>query len=242
MPQFLINKASIKDNIATISGNDAKHISQVLRLKTGDWLMLTDGCGNRWQGKIISSSTKNVSASLTILPSNDQTTEPITLAQAMIKSDRFEWIIQKSVELGCSQIIPFTSERTIISGSKQERWQKIAFEAAKQCGTAIRPKIEEPISFNELLKRLKQFQRTILFWEGEQSQTLSNPKPVTRNSQTLLIIGPEGGFTKDEVNSAKEAGAVTCSLGPLILRVETAAIAAITLMQFRLGYFDRTAL
>ncbi len=256
MPQFLIEPSAVKDNVATITGKDARHISQVLRLKKGDWLMLTDGQGNRWKAVILSISPKEVVAvAQDFSPANIGRPEGlrykstnITLAQAVIKHDRLEWIIQKAVELGCSRIVPFTSERTIpkFAGTphKPARWQKIALEAAKQCGTTLRPTVEEPVPFLNLLTRLKPSETNILFYEGETSANLSSLAPPDGGVQhadagTVVMIGPEGGFSSDEVKKAKEAGVVTCGLGPLILRVETASIAALTLVQQRLGYFER---
>jgi len=240
MPQFLIDSSAIKDGVATITGSDAKHITTVLRLRCGDWLMITDGKGNKWRAELISASPKAVKVKLAILPSYHLAISPIILAQAMIKHDRFEWMIQKAVELGCSQIVPFISERTIpkFHAAKFVRWQKIADEAAKQCGTLIHPKIEQPIAFFELIKQLKPFEQKILFYEGENKNSLNTLtlKPLN----TVLIIGPEGGFTNAEVAAARQTDIVTYSLGPLILRVETASIAALVLTQYKLGYFNKT--
>ncbi len=255
MPQFLIEPSAIKDHVATITGKDARHISQVLRLSKGDWLMLTDGQGNRWKSTIVAiEPNKVVAVAQDFSPANFGRPEGlrykstnITLAQALIKHDRFEWIVQKAVELGASRIVPFTSERTIpkfaASSNKPARWQKIALEAAKQCGTTLRPTVEEPVPFLKLLTRLKPSETNILFYEGETSTNLSDLAPPNgrvrhADAGTVIIIGPEGGFSLDEVRRAKEAGVVTCGLGPLILRVETASIAALTLVQNMRGYFD----
>jgi len=211
--------------------------------------MLTDGRGNRWKAEITVIGTKHVEAKLSAnVPTNQNTNADLTLAQAIIKHDRFEWIIQKAVELGCSKIIPFTSERTIPkfgSSSKLVRWQKIALEAAKQCGTSIRPEVFAPLHFSVLCKGLPHYDQKILFFEGEDkndlnTSALAHPSTSLGASlRTIIIIGPEGGFASHEVEYAKKADAVSLSLGPLILRVETAAIAGITLVQQKLGYFDK---
>jgi 16S rRNA (uracil1498-N3)-methyltransferase len=256
MPQFLITPEAIKGETATITGKDAHHITRVLRLKKGDWIVLTNGEGKRWRAEIVNASPKHVSAQLANLLTCQLANFGITLAQALIKHDRFEWIVQKAVELGCSHIVPFTSERTIpkfwssaLQGaptshdaqpkgccSKIIRWQKIALEAAKQCGTAVRPTVEAPVPFARLIERLDRSGTNILFYEGETTVNLSTCKLA---NLPTVIIGPEGGFSLDEVAKAKEAGVATCGLGPLILRVETASIAAITLVQNKLGYFDK---
>jgi 16S rRNA (uracil1498-N3)-methyltransferase len=238
MPQFLINPESITNNSVTIAGNDAKHITAVLRLKEKDWLMLTDGMGNRWRAEITKITGGSVLAKLVskAIPSLKKT--DVTLALAMIKQERFEWAIEKSVELGCRKIIPVASERSLAKPSslKFKRWQKIVEETQKQCGTAFSAYLEAPISFNSLLKETDIFGNTILFWEGE--NTTNFQQCPLQPSPTLIIIGPEGGFTADEIKSAKERGIITSGLGPLILRVETAAVAAVSLVQYRLGYFD----
>ncbi len=242
MPQFLIDGSLVKNGSVILTGADAKHISTVLRLKAGDWIMLTDGKGGRFKAKIVISTPKQVEAKIVEDKSvaTGKTLADMTLAIAIIKHDKFEWIIQKAVELGCSKFIPFTSERTIPkladASKKLKRWQKIADEAAKQCGTAIRPMIHTPVPFAGLFDATCDITQKILFFEGEAMQDLKTS--TLKHSNTLIIIGPEGGFAPGEVKAALEAGATSCSLGPLILRVETAAIAGLTLVQNKLGYFD----
>ncbi|MBI2342188.1 MAG: 16S rRNA (uracil(1498)-N(3))-methyltransferase [Deltaproteobacteria bacterium] len=240
MPQFLINPESISSGYATISGKDALHITTVLRLKENDWLMLTDGKGNRWKAEITKITRGLVLAKLVLKSQPSLKTTDITLALAMIKQERFEWALEKSVELGCRKIIPVASERSLPkpSSPKFKRWQKIVEEAQKQCGTAFSTLLEIPTSFGDLLKNSGSFENKILFWEGENSTGLQ--KCSLQPSSTLIIIGPEGGFTAEEIKLTKELGIATAGLGPLILRVETAAIAAISLVQYRLGYFDET--
>jgi 16S rRNA (uracil1498-N3)-methyltransferase len=238
MPQFLIDRSNIKNGLAQIAGPDARHIANILRLKRGDWLVVTDGEGSRWRGEIIEASNNKVGIKLLEkLPSNRLA--PITLAQALTKHDKFEWIIQKSVELGVTKIIPFSSERTIkkYDQEKLERWRKIAVEAAKQCGTSIKPLIGQKMEFKNLLDEFKNYGSVVLFYEGEKIHPVSGLPPPKEN--TLIIIGPEGGFSAGEIEIARKAGASIASLGPLILRVETAAIAAVTLTQNKIGYFDK---
>jgi len=246
MPQFLVEPSRIKNNTAVVRGGDARHINAVLRLKAGDWLVITDGMGHRWRSEVISSSPAKVEVKLiSLLTTDDQQPTTVVLAQALLKHDRFEDIIQRTIELGCQKIIPFISKRTVCQRTgeqahKRIRWQKIADEAAKQCGTAIRPVVEPPTTFEQLLNHFERFQQVLLFWEGETSLHLNTQ--TLKHSNTLLITGPEGGFAAEEVGLAREAGAVTASLGPLILRAGTAAIAALALMQYKLGYFDKTAI
>jgi len=240
MPHFFIDPRTIKDGRALISGADAKHIFSVLRLKASDWLVLSDGKGTSYRGEIVSISKKEVKILVTAIKQATPPVNRIRLCQALVKHDKFEWIIQKAVELGCQDIIPFTSERTVPTyrSEKLERWQKIAREAAKQCGTSFIPKISSSVSFKELIENIvKDKSEALLFFEGEEKSPLSKIV-ICEQGPLNLIIGPEGGFAKEEIATAKKAGIKMAGLGPLILRVETAAIAGISLVQYRLGYFE----
>lgn len=251
MPQFFIDKSFSPGGEVEIRGQDARHISQVMRLKTNDWLVLSDGNGRSFRAEILTSSPRRVRAVITEEISRHAGTQAPRLALAVIKVDRFEWAIQKSVELGCRHIIPFTSQRTVpqYAGTglkKRARWQKIAIEAAKQSGLPFRPKVEELQKFCEIVKDSKDFARTILFYEGEREtcvrslfrEKFPSPSPPRGEEEDLLIIGPEGGFTDEEVHLARQYGIITCSLGQQILRVETAAISALTIWQYEAGDMD----
>lgn len=242
MPQFFIDKTfRIGDNIE-IRGSDARHISQVLRLKTGDWIILSDGDGNSFRAIIEKSSPSNVTARIQDKIARREGKMPPALALALIKADRFEWAIEKAVELGCRRIVPFKSARTVpqytvgANAGKIERWQKIALAAAKQSGLPFRPVIETPLEFSQLMEHAN---RAVLFYEGEEKndiRSLWNSRYAAEVN--TLIIGPEGGFTGEEILLARQSGVETASLGTQILRVETAAIAALTIWQYELGNMD----
>jgi 16S rRNA (uracil1498-N3)-methyltransferase len=240
----MIEKELRTGDILSIEGADAHHITRVLRLRRGDWIVLSNGRGARFRAEITSAGGRGCSALVAEkLPDIENT--GLVLAQALIKHDRLEAIIQKAVELGVAKIIPFTSERTIPKYSaegldrKARRWRKIAMEAAKQCGTPAAPDVAPPISFPELIKASGSFKHKLMFYEGEEKNTLERYfqtiKPL--NHRTIALIGPEGGFAPEEAALARRHGFTTLGLGPLILRVETAAIAALTLTQHFLGHF-----
>lgn len=238
MPQFFLNQPFETGNEVEIIGRNAHHITDVLRLKTGNWLILSDGKGRSFKSEIISVASKRVRTIIKEEIRRETATEPPTLAFAVIKHDRSEWIIQKAVELGCRHIIPFYCQRTIpkyaSAGKKHRRWQEIALEAAKQSGLPFVPQVDEPIDFDELCSLMPKYEKTILFWEGEKKEDFKS-KVYGLRSKVLLIIGPEGGFDESEIGKAKACGAITISLGQQILRVETAAIAALAIMQYELG-------
>ena len=243
MPQFFIDQKFEVDSEVELRGSDAKHIVQVLRLSPGDWIVLSDGTGKSYEADIVETSPRSVKAKIRALRSERKLSD-LTLAIAITKHDKTEIVIQKTVELGIARIIPFHSERTVprlvedVTDKKLERWQKIAMEAAKQSGLPYRPKVEVPLSFDDLLKVVSDFSTGILFWEGETGRSIASYKDaLSRPGPKIVIIGPEGGFSKDEVEKARAAGAVTASLGQQILRVETAAIAALAICQYESGEF-----
>lgn len=237
MPHFFIDASwNTGDHIA-IRGSDARHIAQVLRLQEGDWIVLSDGSGRSFRATITKASPSKVEARIREeLPRRLENASPV-LALALIKGERFEWAIQKAVEIGCRRIIPFRSARTVPrmaedpGDRKRARWQRIALEAAKQSGLPFHPMVDLPVDFSELVRKTDTWQHILFFYEGACSQDLCTSWDVesAAGSTDLLIIGPEGGFTDAEVDCAASAGAVTVSLGPQILRVETAAIVALAI-------------
>lgn len=248
----MVNKELTRGEIVIIDGCDAHHISDVLRLKQGNWIVISDGMGGRWGATVEGISKGHVTVNIAErLPDIKGT--GLSLAVALIKHDRLEAVIQKAVELGVTNITPFTSERTIpkysenVSAKKLIRWNRIAVEAAKQCGLPFHPIVEQIHTFDSICHFEpagggRKIQRhKILFYEGEKKISLKEyfdaQTPKNHDAQTIIIIGPEGGFTDAEVSLARKNGFVTVGLGPLIMRVETAAIAAVTLTQYFLGHF-----
>jgi 16S rRNA (uracil1498-N3)-methyltransferase len=247
MPQFFVDKTLIAGSDVQIRGADAHHISQVLRLAANDWIMLSDGSGRSFRAIITRSSPREVLASVKEEITRHHGLPPPTLALAIIKGDRFEWALQKAVELGCRRIIPFQSARTVpqyanaATSSKQKRWQKIAHEAAKQSGLPFIPQIDAPQKFATIFNSPKDHGNIVLLYEGERACDIkkfwreSAANSARKDAPDLLVVGPEGGFGAHEVEIAKESGAITASLGTQILRVETAAITALAIWQYELG-------
>ncbi|MFH1873671.1 MAG: RsmE family RNA methyltransferase [Pseudomonadota bacterium] len=245
MPQFFIQQPLILNETVEIKGPEAHHIADVLRLKKGDWLILADGQGRSYKSEITEIKGRQVKLKILAEISYKFNNPCPALAFAIIKHDRTEYIIQKAVELGCHHLYPFFSERTIpkfttsLGPKKLERWQKIAVEAAKQSGLPFIPKVNASLNFEKLCASFSKYEKTLLFWEGETKNSLESQLSGLK-SQVLLIIGPEGGFTKSEVELARKNGASSVSLGSQILRVETAAIASLAIVQYELGNFDRS--
>lgn len=247
MSKFFIDVNNITDSNIKITGEDVKHIKNVLRLKEGDNLLLCDGCQTDYKCRINKIHDNEIIAS--IINSEQSKTEPpveITLFQCLPKSDKFEFIIQKSVELGVKKIIPIISERTVIridnereAFRKKERWQKIAYEAAKQCGRGIIPEISMPEKFENTIKQIGEFKLKIIPYEKENKRgikALLKDKAINNQNKDILkiaiLIGPEGGFTEEEVDLATKNSFHSVSLGPRILRTDTAGLNVISVLMY----------
>lgn len=244
MPQFFVDQKCRMHQPVEIKGADAIHISKVLRLKKGDWIVISDSSAENYRCTIVETSKKSVTCLVENKILRPAYRNPPALAIAAIRKDRFEWAIMKAVELGCEKIITFTSERTVTFrsnsiGSKTKRWQKIIIEAAKQSGLRCKPTISPPIGFEEMLSKFKNYSPRLFLYEGENENSMHGTIKAhldnTSKKSPLLIIGPEGGFTDTEVATAKRSGAISVSLGAQILKVETAAVASIAILQYELG-------
>ena len=230
MPRFF--KEFFKEN-PIIDGDDGRHSARSLRMRVGEKLTVCDTCGVDYYCEI-SDITENC-VKLTILEEVKNQTEPsvsVTLFQCNPKGDKLDTVVQKAVELGVAEIVPVISEYCVSrpdeksAKKKRERMQRISDEAAKQSGRGRLPQIGELISFKACCERLKRFDKSILFYElgGKPLKEL-----ITEESGNIaILIGPEGGFSKEEVAKATESGAEIATLGPRILRTETAPLAALS--------------
>lgn len=244
MRRFFVEEIKEKDGHVVITGSEAMHILRVLRMKKGDYLILMDRKGNRFEAVIESCGRQELYVKLERpFPAPPEPLFKISLCQAMLKSRSMDYIIEKSSELGINEITPFYSERTIVrlnedkAGGKIRRWQEIAQSAAKQSDRMKPAEIFSPLPFRELFDKLKKHDGLkVVLWEKEESKDL---KKVLKNSPALTefigLVGPEGGFTREEIDVAKESGFTPVSLGRRILRAETAAITLVAIVQYELG-------
>ncbi len=244
MNRFFVMKKNIIGNTIYIRDlEDVKHIVKVLRLKPKEKIEVSDGEQFEYFAEISNLSKDSVEA--VILKKQHFQREPftfITLYQGIPKQNKMENIIQKSVELGVCRIIPFFSERTVVkdkgnSLKKVERWQKISIEASKQCKRGIIPKVENPLSFHEMLKDIQDKNRTLFLYEDEKKTMIKDILKIQdsiKAQRIAVIVGPEGGFSLNEVRHAEKAGAISVSVGKTILRTETAGIAALAMVLYEL--------
>ncbi|NLZ53981.1 MAG: 16S rRNA (uracil(1498)-N(3))-methyltransferase [Thermoanaerobacteraceae bacterium] len=245
MPRlFIFKELAINDEIF-ISGEEAHHISRVLRYRPGDVIRISDGKSVESIGVILDIDTRDTKIKVRIVDKNifKEVKPFITLFQGLPKGEKFDWIIQKSTEIGVSKLIPIITQRTVVNiasskhNRRNERWKKIAREAAKQSMRIDLPEVGELCTFDNSLKEIKNHQLSIIPWEHEKEISLKKVLRGINGSVTkvAVFIGPEGGFSPDEVEKAKEFGAVSVSLGPRILRTETAAIAVCSMLMYELG-------
>lgn len=241
MHRFFVGTSLPVGDDFIIDGTDARHISKVLRLGAGDEIIVCDKDGTDCECIISSVSDTEVRAK--ILSKSHSLTEPeicVTLYQGVPKGDKLDTVTQKSVELGVSAIVPVAMKRSvaIIKDPKKraERMQKIAREAAKQCQRATVPKVREVMTFADALMAAKDADLCLFPYEEEKSVSIKEVLNTAENVQTVSIfIGPEGGFEPSEVELAVKNGFQTVSMGPRILRTETASLAAITAVMYELG-------
>lgn len=244
MHRFFVDDEFINRDTLKITGDDVNHISKVLRLKIKEHIVVSDGSGNEYLCSITSISKDCIICS--ILEVNKNLTEPtvkVDLYQGIPKSTKMDLIVQKCVELGINSIIPVNTERVVVKASDDNRfsnkilrWQRIAEEAAKQSGRGKIPRVESPMMFNEVLVRLKEYDAAVIPYEKENTTGLKQIlKEKTDVKNIAVIIGPEGGFSEKEIDMAEVEGAVPITLGPRILRTETAGFACLTMILYELG-------
>ena len=241
MPKFFAPRENITDTKITIDSEDAKHIERVLRLGTGDEITICDGRGIDYKTKICQITKSSVICD--ILSREKCDTEPeikITLYQGIPKASKMDYIIQKTTELGITRIVPVTLSRCVVKlencnavKKKVERWQKIAYEAAKQSGRGVIPDIAMPVTIDEAIEAMKKSDLAFAPYECEADTRL---RDVIRNKSDVdtvsFMIGPEGGFDITETQRLTEAGITTITLGKRILRTETAGEAVLAMLMY----------
>jgi 16S rRNA (uracil1498-N3)-methyltransferase len=218
--------------LGTISSNlgleedTARHIAQVLRMKEGDCIHLTDGKGRVAKAKIIDIGKKTCDVFLSEIKNFPPTIKNITIAVSLLKNaSRFEWLLEKSAELGINSIVPIICQRTERQQFRQDRLQNILVSAMLQSRQSWLTELPNPILYMDFIKEINQENRFIAHCEEEEKTSLSTLiKPNQKDS--LVLIGPEGDFTMDEIQAAIEKGFKPVSLGNTRLRTETAAITA----------------
>lgn len=220
----------------TLTADEARHLREVLRLKPGDEVSVFDGAGKEFRARVAQARREFAELDLDeeIQPARPESPLQIKLAVALLKGEKFDLVVQKATELGVYEIVPLMTRFADIklrdesdASKRVARWQRIALEAAKQSGRAVVPTVEAPNRLESVLKN-----SSLLFSEKD-GRSLNEVPPPT--SSTTVIVGSEGGWSDEELDLARAAGAQIITLGGRILRAETAAITATALIQHRFG-------
>jgi 16S rRNA (uracil1498-N3)-methyltransferase len=249
MPRIFISHTSVQEGQISITGEKARYLISVLKCEKGSELSIFDGRGNCLRTNIVRADKKEVLVKvLETFHCNTESPVNIMLVQGFLKGQKMDIVVQKTTELGVKAVIPVVTERSQPGETrKRARWQKIAEEASRQSGRSVVPLIHEPVHFNDYLSSLVTCHlplslRGFIFWEeggislkdATKTMSLSTVQRIS-DLPVHILIGPEGGFTKNETALAESKGFIITSLGKRILRAETAAISAMTLVQFLLG-------
>jgi 16S rRNA (uracil1498-N3)-methyltransferase len=246
MHRFYLPPKNCAGNLLRLDAHEAHHALKVLRVKYGELVAVLDGIGNEFLCTVENSTRDAVTLSLSLKNFTPPPPCRITLLPALPKGKIIESIIQKSVELGAHRIVPILSERVVTqldgeSGEhKREKWQQVAIEAIKQCGASWLPEIEAPMTIEQFLSRKEKFDLSLV---GSLQKKRRHPRDVFQEFEKTngrlpktagVWIGPEGDFTLEELNEIQNSGAQPISLGNLVLRVETAAIYCLSILNYEL--------
>lgn len=241
MPRFFIDGAPAGERI-TLTGEDAHHIARVLRMKPGESLVVCDGAGQDY-ACVLEETVKDAAVCRVegISPSAGEPGTHVTLYMGLPKGDKMDFIVQKAVELGAAEIVPFLAARSVSRPDgktlqkKRERWRKIAREAAMQCGRGRIPAVGEPVSQAQAAVAAAAHDIALFLYENERETGIRRVLAGRRPRTVALMIGPEGGFAPEEAEAAVGAGMQSVSLGPRILRCETAPLAALAAVMYETG-------
>ena len=239
----LFYKGLLADTIE-ITGSDAHHLMHVMRAKAGQEVTVVDDEGSVACMEMTAFREDAVTLVLKErLAANTESPLELVLAQCLLKADKMDYVVQKAVELGVTEIVPVKSHNCVVrydakkAAARQARWQKIAEEAAKQCGRTALTSVTPITDLSGLLKDNSCAEDTeiIFCYENEDENTVKSCLRAAQGKRLILLVGPEGGFTLDEAQTVQEAGGRAVTLGPRILRAETAAVAAVTVAQYENG-------
>ena len=247
MSTFFVDPDAISPAAIRITGDLLHHLRKSLRLQPGYSLTLNDARGTRYRVEVTQVSSQAIDSRIIdrqVKPTDG--TPPIVLGQALIKGDKMDWVVQKATELGVATIVPIDSTHSVVRPNPERfdhqraRWNRIARDAAQQSERWTIPTLADPISLAEICRRYASSPLKAMLTERSSSPSLATiPLPQNRQQSIVLLIGPEGGWAADEQRLAQEQGFLPLSLGPRILRAETAAIAALSILQSRLDEIAR---
>ncbi len=242
MYNFFVNNNQIDGNTVVIYGQDAKHIGTVLRMKKDERIYVSNkDTGIKYLSKIEEINKEEIVCTILNEVCSTESNIKITLFQGLPKADKMEYIIQKSVELGIYKIVPVEMKNCIFKlkdeNKKLQRWQIISETAAKQSKRNLIPKIEKLYTVDSLLEEINKYDLVIIAYENEENISLKHLlKENSEVKNIAIVIGPEGGIDKEEVDKLIYAGAKVASLGKRILRTETASVAMLSMIMYEYDF------
>jgi 16S rRNA (uracil1498-N3)-methyltransferase len=243
MRRFFVRPDDVGTQELRLRGEEANHLARVLRLGPGAQVVVFDGCGHEYATVVERLETEGVVCRILfdVAPQSPPTVS-ITLGQGLPKAEKFDWVIQKTTELGVSAIVPLITDRVIphLSGShlarKVGRWERLAREACKQSRRATVPHLRPPTPLEVFLTSCQSAELKLVLWEGEETRLLRTILAAsTPVASVAVVVGPEGGLTPQEVARGEAYGFLAAGLGKRILRTETAGVVAVALLQYRFG-------
>jgi 16S rRNA (uracil1498-N3)-methyltransferase len=241
--RFFISTSDCAGEQVRLSREQAHQVAHVLRLKAGDTITVLDGTGQEYDVTLtVVSSTEALGRITGQRPAAGEPAVELTLFQSLLAREKFEWVLQKATEVGVAQVVPVLTERSLVrvkrmEANKLDRWRRIVAEAAEQSHRGRIPKLEQACTFPEAVAQRRDFDRCLIAVPFHEAPALRDTLRGLAGTEAsiALLIGPEGGFTPEEVALACERGAVPVSLGPRVLRTETAAVVAAALVLYELG-------
>lgn len=244
MRRFFFEPADRNGDEVVLPETESRHISKSLRLHVGSQIQLFDGTGMRYLAEITNIGRQVIARILAADKDQQEERSMLHVGQAMLKNAKMDFLVEKCTELGVAAFTPIVSSRCQgkmddeqRGGKRQQRWQRIVESACKQCSRPRPLELKESLSLADLCASASQEPHTLrlLFWEEEKETSLHDLSPLTDYNQIHLLLGPEGGFSKEEVELAARCGYQSVSLGPRILRAETATVAAISIVRYLSG-------
>lgn len=240
-PRFYVPEARAEEKLIELPEDEAAHLTRVLRLGTGDRIRVFNGRGEEWDAEVEEASRRRVSARLgdrvAVMP---EARVAMTLAVAILKGDKMDDVVRDAVMLGVTDVVPVVTSRTEVAlsavrrRSRVERWQRIAVASAKQCGRAMVPKVTDALTLADALERLRP---GIMLVEPAAGGGVGQLQQVAMLSRVAVFVGPEGGWAPEEVQRARDRGAMLVSLGALTLRADAMPIIALTALRVHLEDF-----
>lgn len=245
-PRIFFSGSAGEGELCELGEQTLRYIKSVLRMKKGEHLILFDGAGWEYEAEIKTFLADGISVEVLKKNRIPDETVKISLFQALPKAHKMDFIVQKATELGADRIVSFQSARSVPRLSpdkvraKISRWRSIATEAARQCGRADIPGIVGIVSFEEMFAYSEREPLKIIFWEEESERGIKEvmrDKKYAGVNDISVVIGPEGGFSRKEIESAADKGFISVTLGKNILKVETAALTILSIIQYEKGIF-----